>query len=481
MLYKQKETHVNHKQTLDIESLVPQNHLVRKLNKIDLSFIYDMVESLYAKNGPLSIDPVLLFKILIIQHVFGISSMRRTITEIEVNVAYRWYLGLNFTDKIPHHSTFGKNYEWRFKDTQIFNNIFSKILELIRNNGFIDDTTVFIDGTHVKANANNKKAINKTIEIEEHPYQKDIDAAITESRKLHNKKPLKEKTTIEHKDIKSSTTDPDCGLFHKGEHKIVFAYTANVCCDRNNFILDLVVFPGNVYDSRAFVPLYEKLKDNENIKYVAADAGYKTPSIAKDILESNKIPVFPCKRPMTKKGFFKKNEYIYNKETDIFTCPNNCTLTYSTTNRDGYIEYKSNPKDCEKCPYKNKCTESKTNTKTLTLHVFHDYMNTAEGYRLIYKNIYKERSQTIERVFADGKENHNLRYTRLKGLQKVTDELTFKFACMNLKKLVTWLDKSGKTYPQNPYTLIIYLYFIQFMNNNKYLNIKKTTYLKKYG
>ena len=223
MLYKQKETHVNHKQTLDIESLVPQNHLVRKLNKIDLSFIYDMVESLYAKNGPLSIDPVLLFKILIIQHVFGISSMRRTITEIEVNVAYRWYLGLNFTDKIPHHSTFGKNYEWRFKDTQIFNNIFSKILELIRNNGFIDDTTVFIDGTHVKANANNKKAINKTIEIEEHPYQKDIDAAITESRKLHNKKPLKEKTTIEHKDIKSSTTDPDCGLFHKGEHKIVFA------------------------------------------------------------------------------------------------------------------------------------------------------------------------------------------------------------------------------------------------------------------
>lgn len=81
MLYKQKETHVNYKQTLDIESLVPQNHLVRKLNKIDLSFIYDMVEPLYAKNEPLSIDPVLLFKILIIQHVFGISSMRRTIAE----------------------------------------------------------------------------------------------------------------------------------------------------------------------------------------------------------------------------------------------------------------------------------------------------------------------------------------------------------------------------------------------------------------
>lgn len=168
----------------------------------------------------------------------------------------------------------------------------------------------------------------------------------------------------------------------------------------------MVVSLGNIHDSRAFAPLYDKFKNNENIKFVVADAGYKTPMIAKDIIDSNKIPVFPYKRPMTKKGFFRKSEYIYNEETDTFICPNGCNLKYTTTNRDGYMEYKSNPNDCKDCSYKYKCTESKNNTKIITLHVFYKYMNLVETYRLQYKNIYKEQSQTIERVFADGKEHH---------------------------------------------------------------------------
>lgn len=191
MMNKQLETHIHDIQSIDINSLVPQNHLVRKLAKVDLTFIYDLVEPLYAKNGPLSIDPVMLFKILIIQHVFGISSMRRTLSEIQVNIAYRWYLGLNLTDSVPHHSTFGKNYERRFKNTQVFHDIFINILNLICANGFIDDSTIFIDGTHIKANANTKKYINKTIEIEAHPYQDEINNAINENRKFHNKKSLK--------------------------------------------------------------------------------------------------------------------------------------------------------------------------------------------------------------------------------------------------------------------------------------------------
>lgn len=138
------------------------------------------------------------------------------------------------------------------------------------------------------------------------------------------------------------------------------------------------------------------------------------------------------------------------------SCSNGCNLKYATTNRNGYMEYKSNPNDCKDCPYKYKCTQSKTNTKIITLHVFFKYMNLVENYRLQYKNIYKERSQTIERIFADGKENHNLRYTRLKGIQKVIDEITFKFACMNLKKLATWIDKNNK---ENVNLFIIYRIF----------------------
>ena len=46
--------------------------------------------------------------------------MRQTMKEIEVNVAYRWFLGLDMLDPVPHFSTFGKNYTRRFKDTDLF-------------------------------------------------------------------------------------------------------------------------------------------------------------------------------------------------------------------------------------------------------------------------------------------------------------------------------------------------------------------------
>ena len=74
-------------------------------------------------------DPVMLIKIPFIQYLYGIKSMRQTMKEIEVNVAYRWFLGLDMLDPVPHFSTFGKNYTRRFKDTDLFEHIFSKILE----------------------------------------------------------------------------------------------------------------------------------------------------------------------------------------------------------------------------------------------------------------------------------------------------------------------------------------------------------------
>lgn len=97
---------------------------------IDWTFIYDLVEDKYCMdNGRPSMDPVMLIKIPFIQHLYGIRSMRQTIKEIEVNVAYRWFLGLDMLDPVPHFATFGKNYTRRFKDTSLFEQIFSKILE----------------------------------------------------------------------------------------------------------------------------------------------------------------------------------------------------------------------------------------------------------------------------------------------------------------------------------------------------------------
>src|SRR5574344_1864612 len=112
MLNKYQDESRREIQIISIEDLVPQDHILRDIDRaIDFSFIYDEVAPLYSSDtGRPSVDPVVLFKIVLIQYTFGIRSMRQTIKEIDVNMAYRWFLGYGFTEKIPHFSTFGKNY-----------------------------------------------------------------------------------------------------------------------------------------------------------------------------------------------------------------------------------------------------------------------------------------------------------------------------------------------------------------------------------
>lgn len=435
---------------LCIEDLVPEDHLVRDIDRaIDFSFIYKKVKGLYSETewGKPGIDPVCLFKIVFIQYLFGIRSMRQTIKEIEVNMAYRWFIGYDIGEKIPHFSTFGKNYTRRFQDTTIFEEIFAHILKEAVRCGFIDASAVFMDATHIKASANKNKATKEVVEIQAKTYQKQLEEEITKDRAAHGKKPLKdhdnddEPKPPETKTIKQSTTDPQSGLFHKGEHEKCFAYITNTACDRHNFILDFEVGAGNIHDSRMFDGLYEKLLVKfPEIQTIAVDAGYKTPWIMKQIIDSQRIPAVPYKRPMTKDGFFKKYEYVYDEYYDCIICPNNQVLGYSTTNREGYQEFKSNPTLCKECNQISQCTQSKNQQKMVQRHLWESYIELAEDYRHTpeYRDIYKLRCQTIERVFADAKEKHAMRYTQLRGLQKVKMQVTLTFACMNLKKLATW-------------------------------------------
>ena len=203
MMGIKKKADRNQIELLSIDDLVPKNHLVRKLDAaINLDFIYDEVKDLYKPYGRESIDPVVLIKIVMIQYIFGIRSMRQTLKEIEVNFAYRWYIGYNMHEQLPHFSTFSKNYSRRFKDTDLFEKIFAKILNEVNKYGFIDDENIFIDGTHIKANANTHKYRNEVIEASAKVYEDALIEEINKDRALHNKKPLKEPTT--QKDLKKT-------------------------------------------------------------------------------------------------------------------------------------------------------------------------------------------------------------------------------------------------------------------------------------
>ena len=195
-----------------MDSMVPQDHMLRLIDKaINWNFIYDLVEDKYCQNnGRPSMDSVMLIKIPFIQYLYGIKSMRQTIREIEVNVAYRWFLGLDMLDPVPHFSTFGKNYSRRFKDTDLFEQIFSKILEECMKYKLINTDEIFVDATHVKACANSKKMRKRVAHEQALWYEDELQKEINEDRQAHGKKTLKDKNK------KNPPTPPTFGNFHTG-------------------------------------------------------------------------------------------------------------------------------------------------------------------------------------------------------------------------------------------------------------------------
>jgi transposase len=459
-------------QMISLDQLVPEDHLLRKIDKyVDFSFIYDLVEDKYSPDfGRPSLDPVTLIKLPLIQCMFGIKSMRQTMKEIEVNVAYRWFLGLDFFDDVPHFSTFGKNYKRRFEGTDLFEQIFTQILLQCMKQGLVDTSTFYVDATHVKAAANSKKSkkilvAKKTARFYDEQLREEID----KDREDHDKKPLKDKDDDdnnggnspsgggEQKEKKVSTTDPESGWFHKGEHKEVFAYSVEAASDKHGWIMGYTIHPGNEHDSQTFPAIYEKLKEYAPEKIVI-DAGYKTPAIAKMLIDDGITPIMPYKRPMTKKGFFRKSEYVYDELYDCYICPNDQILSYRTTNRDGYREYKSDPIICVSCPYLSQCTKSKLHQKTVVRHVWEDYLEQCEYIRQTVgmKDIYDKRKQTIERIFGTAKEHHGMRYTQMIGKAKMSMKVGLTFACMNMKKLVKIMDKRFREDPDNDRFFMIF-------------------------
>ena len=430
-----------------MDELVPTNHLLRRIDAaVDFTRIYDFTEKLYcAKNGRPSVDPVVLFKMVLIQHLYGIPSLRRTAEEVSLNAAYRWFLGYTFSEKTPHFSTLSYNFKNRFSEETI-EEIFNWILYEIEHAGCLSPETVFIDGTHIKANANVKKNVKKAIPKAAKIYEEQLMNEINRDREMHGKKPFESPNdngdSSEEKEITVSTTDPDSGLFHKGEYKKCFAYEAHTACDENGFVIDVEVTPGNVHDSVAFDNLYDKIVENHpEVKVIAADSAYKTPWICKKIIDDNRIPAMPYVRPKTHDYGHEWWKYVYDNYYDCIICPAFSVLEYSTTNRRGYREYKSKSHICEYCYTWDKCTRNAKFVKTVTRHIWADYIELAEDYRHTteIRRIYERRKETIERVFADAKEKHAMRYTPYRGLAQVTKWVRFKFACINLKKLANKL------------------------------------------
>lgn len=431
-----------------IENLVPGDHLLRKVEKhIKFSFIYEKTRDLYSDIGRPCLDPVVLFKMMLIGYLYGIRSERQLEQEIIVNVAYRWFLGLGLTDPVPDHSTISQNRRRRFNDSDVFQEVFDEIVRQAISSGLVEGKYLFTDSTHLKASANRNRREVVEVDLAPRDYISDLEAAVNEDRRSHGKKPLKpteDDKPVEKRRVKRSLTDSDSGYMCRDRKGEGFYYLDHVTTDsKHNIITDVYVTPGNVHDS---VPYLKRLdhqieKFNLGIEAVSLDAGYNTAPICKGLDDRGIFGVIPHVRTRRKGLKIQKRHFKYDSTEDVYLCPGGQKLRYRTTNRSGSREYVSDSNICCSCKMLSECTESKFHIRVITRHVWQGYKEQIRKNILtpLGKYLRQKRRETVERSFADAKQLHGLRYARYRSLKKVTEQCLMTAIAMNIKKMACHL------------------------------------------
>lgn len=418
-----------------MEDMVPETSLFRKIDKyIDFTFIYDEVKDLYCEdNGRPSLDPVVLFKLVFIQALDGIKSMRKTCDKIKVDAEYRWFINIPFGTDTPHFSTFSKNYERRFKDNDIFENIFINIVNQAVTYKLVDGETLFTDSTHKKANANKNKYV-EAVETTVKTRRTWLEDEINEERIKQGRKPFEYEDEIENKKIKQSTTDNESGYYHRDNKEKGFMYLDHRTVDgKANIIVDCYVTKGNVHDSKPYIERMEYIKNtfNFDIKKVALDSGYGSLDIKQYLIDNNIFGVIGYRRYGSKEARSFKKGFVFDKGIDV----------YINKETGEVLEYTGL---IDKFGYK-KYTDSKKEV-TLLRHIkeeLNEYYNlnrlSDEG-----KDLYSLRKETVERSFADSKQNHGFRYAQYKGIKKNQNYTWLICAAQNMKNISIKISKYDK-------------------------------------
>ena len=142
----------------DLDKVVPPDHLVRRIDGLlDLSWVHKELAPFYSHTGRPSIDPVLMIRMLIVGYVFAIRSERRLCSEVQVNLAYRWFCQLGIEDKIPDHSVFCRARHERFRESDALRRVFEGVVATCIAAGLVGGEAFSVDASLIKGDVDKKK------------------------------------------------------------------------------------------------------------------------------------------------------------------------------------------------------------------------------------------------------------------------------------------------------------------------------------
>jgi transposase len=441
---------------INLDDFVPQDHLLRVIKStIDFSFIYDKVKDLYSPIGRRSVDPVLLIKMLLIGYWYGISSERKLEQEVKLNLAYRWFLGLDLAEPVPDHSTISQNRRRRFKNSPLFQEIFDTILSRCVAEGLVTGEVIVTDSTHIKASASRQRVEKIWVEKTPTEYMKmleqeaqQLEAELQRKREAAGKKKCGKKRQIQERkvmhEVVSSKTDPDAGYMNRPGKPVGFHYLSHTSLDaKKGIITDVHVTAGNVNDHIPFVDRVKVLKSKLGlpIQAIGADKGYDYSEVHHG-LEQEEVQGYIAPADLSEAEVIIETDFIYDKETDTFTCPGGKVLHWSHIERlnEAHIVkiYAAKTKDCKVCPQRAYCFSLKNPYRKLRVALFHESSrrNRERATAPEYFRVQRLRRIWCEGTFGVLKTQHNMATTYKRGIVNVQEQCLLSASALNIKRMV---------------------------------------------
>lgn len=438
-----------------LDAHVPPNHLLRGIDRV---FDFDRLRSLlapyYSSTGRPSIDPELMIRMLLIGYAFGIRSERRLCEEVHLNLAYRWFCRLGLEGAVPDHSTFSKNRHGRFRQSDLFRQIFEDVVQacmaagLVGGEGFaIDASVIGADASHKNRTGGKLNALPADCRARRpvREYLDALDKAVEAETAKDPDGPDGKPPGEPNADPKyTSLTDPAAAWTNKGQSKAQFAYGTNYLIDtRNAVIVDVEATPARWRAEVAAMPkmlLRTQARFGLTPQTLAADAAYGSGLMLGWLMEQRIEPHIPIlDRERQTANTFTRADFTFDAAENVYICPAGKRLAnLGLVRPDGSMPYRAATKDCRVCALKLKCTPAAQRTVTRNVHEdarqhVRDMAET-DAFRTSARLRKK-----VEMCFAHLKRNLNFRRMRLRGLSGARDEFLLAATVQNLRKLVRYL------------------------------------------
>ncbi len=438
-----------------IEDLVPQDHFLRRLEAaLDLSFVREETAHLYSRRyGRPPIDPVVLVKFLLVGYLYGIPSERQIEQRIQTDMALRWYLGLDLLDRVPDHSTISQLRRRKPSFRKVFRRLFEEVVRQCISKGLVSGRLVATDSTHVKASASPESMYLEDVEVSPGTYWERLDAyeeqaqeeleRKTGKRGSKRTKQIKRRTRCPQRRV--SRTDPDAGYLNRPGKPHGMHYLSHQTLDTDHgIILDVAVTPGDASDQEPYLAQMERVMNIVPVQAATADSIYDYGLFHK-VLGDMGVDFFvrPMKQEIHRQTEFGREDFEYDKEQDIFLCPNGQVLSLSAVSRgSGTLQwvYSAKRSDCQSCPMREKCLSQsvRNKAKRLVRSVFEDaaQRNLSRRSTPEYREALKKRHVWCEGTFSAQKWGHNLTRVLRRGREAAEDHCLLSATAMNLKRMI---------------------------------------------